>query len=95
MQAAVSLNGEEEFVFETVKEPAAFYPTCRQWSEEARSNIKQYRCTVTCRPGINSLKYYPISPNLTLERIVLHRQDQALPESYLGPGESFYVGKTI
>ncbi len=95
MQAAVSLNGEEEFVFETVKEPAAFYPTCRQWSEEARSNIKQYRCTVTCRPGINSLKYYPISQNLTLERIVLHRQDQALPESYLGPGESFYVGKTI
>lgn len=91
MPAALSLNGEDEFVFETVKEPAAFYPTCRQWSEEALSNVKQFKCTVLCRPGINSLKYYHISPNLTLERIVLYKQGSAPLESYLGPKESFYV----
>lgn len=91
MPAAVSLNGEDEFDFETVKEPAAFYPTCRQWSEEALSNVKQFKCTVLCKPGINSLKYYHISPNLTLERIVLYKQGSAPLESYLGPKESFYV----
>ena len=91
MPAAVSLNGEDEFVFETVKEPAAFYPTCRQWSEEALSNVKQFKCTVLCKPGIHSLKYYHISPNLTLERIVLYKQGSAPLESYLGPKESFYV----
>ncbi len=91
MLAAISLNGGEEFLFETVREPAAFYPTCRQWSEEALDNVKQFRCAVTCKQGVNTLRYHHISPNLTLERIVLHRQGTAVLESYLGPKESFYV----
>lgn len=91
MPGAISINGGEEFVFDTVKDLTAFYPTCSQWSEEAHSNVKQFRCPVTCRQGLNSLRYYHVSPNLALERIVLHRQDSPVPESYLGPKESFYV----
>lgn len=91
MLAAISLNGGEENIFETVKEPTAFYPTCRQWSEEAHSNVKHFRCAVTCRQGVNSLRYYHVSPNLILERIVLHKQGEDIPKSYLGPKESFFV----
>lgn len=91
MLAAVSVNGGEEIVFETVWDLNAFYPTCEQCTEEARNNVKRYRCEVFCRQGVNILRYYHVSPNLIPERFVLHKQGEAVPESYLGPKESFYI----
>lgn len=91
MLGGVSMNGGEEIIFETVKDLDVFYPTCSQCTEEAYSNVKQYRCVVACRKGINLLRYYYVSPNLTLERIVLHRQEVAVAKSYLGAKESFCV----
>lgn len=91
MLAGISLNGDKEMIFETVKDLTAFYPTCSQCTEEALNNVKKYRCEVECKQGINALKYYYVSPNLILERIVIHMQGNAVPQSYLGPRESFYV----
>ena len=61
------------------------------FEEEAHNNVKVYRCSIPCKEGINSLKYYHISPNLALERIVMYREGTSLPESYLGPKESFFI----
>ncbi|MGN6712468.1 hypothetical protein [Anaerocolumna jejuensis] len=36
------------------------------------------------------MRFYHVSPNILLERIVLHPEEVKLPESYLGPEESFY-----
>ncbi|MCM2998496.1 MULTISPECIES: glycosyl hydrolase 115 family protein [Paenibacillus] len=41
--------------------------------------------------GLNTLRIYAVSPSLVLERIVLYPQASRLPESYLGPVESYYV----
>lgn len=91
MFSAISVNDGEEVLFETVWDLNAFYPTCEQCTEEACNNVKQYRCGVFCKQGVNILRYYHVSPNLIPERFVLHKQGEAVPESYLGPKESFYI----
>lgn len=91
MLAGISINGSEEIIFETIKDSNAFYPTCSQCTEESRNNVKQYRRLVECKQGVNLLRYYHVSPNLAIERILLHKQGSAVPESYLGAKESFFV----
>jgi hypothetical protein len=60
-----------------------------QWSKEAHDNVKVYHRKINCKKGVNSLRFYNVSPNILLERIVLHPEESKLPESYLGPEESF------
>lgn len=91
MLAGISLNGGEMFVFNTVDSPNEPYFLSRQWSREAFNNVKVYKCKVECKKGVNLMKYCHISPNLALERIVLFKEGTRLPESYLGPKESFFV----
>ena len=91
MLAGISVNKEETSVFNTVNKPNEPYFTSHQWTVEAYNNVKVYKCAVECKKGVNSLKYYHISPNLALERIVLYKDGTRLPESYLGPKESYCV----
>lgn len=94
MLAGVCVNDCKPVVFNTVAEPDKPFFTSRQWEREAHNNIKVYSCTINCIKGINTLKYYQISPNLALERIVLYpASGPGLLASYLGPKESFYVKK--
>lgn len=44
---------------------------------------------VKIREGINKLRFYGMSPAIILEKIVLHEISTELPDSYLGPNESF------
>ena len=91
MLAGISLNGSEMQSFNTVHNPAVPYFLSHQWSSEAFNNVKVYKCKVECKKGLNSLRYYHISPNLALERIVLFKDGTKLPEAYLGPKESYFV----
>ena len=91
MLAGISINDNAMEVFNTVENTKVPYFTSAQWTREAYNNVKVYRCVIKCKLGINSLRYYQISPNLALERLVLYREGTRLPESYLGPKESFYV----
>ncbi len=91
MLAGVSVNDGEMFSFNTVHNPDTPYFTSHQWSQEAYNNVKVYKCNIDCKKGFNSLIYYHISPNLALERIVLFKEGARLPESYLGPKESYKV----
>lgn len=64
---------------------------CPEWMRAVRENIRIYSSQVPCKRGINTLKFYAISPLVVLERIVLYPWNTKLPASYLGPTESFYV----
>ena len=91
MRFGISTNDSDYAEYETVENRSIPYFTSPQWTKEAYANVKIYQCTIRCSAGINFLKYYHISPNLALERLVLHPVGTELPASYLGPKESFYL----
>ena len=62
---------------------------CREWDCNVRNNIRIRSTQVTCIRGINRLRIYGGSPLVVLERLVLYPAGIALPESYLGPPESW------
>ena len=85
---AFAVNGGETEIKNTVREDRQFF-TSPQWEQEAYDNIKLAESTVTCREGINTLRFYAASPAIVLEKIVLWQEGAALAESYLGPKESW------
>ncbi|WOO38254.1 glycosyl hydrolase 115 family protein [Anaerocolumna sp. AGMB13020] len=88
-----SMNGETVSVENTVWNMDIPYFLSPQWSREAQDSVKLYHKKFNCRKGENTLRFYPVSPNIILERIVLHPEHVTLPQSYLGPLESFYCWK--
>ena len=84
-----SINDEKMICVNTVHQPDRPFFLSRQWEEEAISNIKIVKETVNLKKGLNTLKLYAVSPQIMIEKIVLHKTTVPLPESYLGPKESF------
>ena len=85
----VSVNHSDVKIINTVKEKDKPFFQSRQWSEEAYANIKLTETVVQCNEGNNILRFYAVSPAVVLERIVLYPEGTKLPESYLGPRESY------
>ncbi len=84
-----SINGSKMKIINTVKNPDEQFFFSRQWREEAVNSVKKVTDTVLCLRGENRLIFYGVSPGIVLERILLVRKGIAIPESYLGPGESY------
>ena len=84
-----SVNEGNVKIVNTVKEEAKQFFLSKQWSDEAYTNIKIVDDMVTCKKGLNKLRFWGMSPAIVLERIVLHPVGTVLPGSYLGPTESF------
>ncbi|MGN6712634.1 glycosyl hydrolase 115 family protein, partial [Anaerocolumna jejuensis] len=84
------MNQEAVNIDNTLWDAGRAYFLSPQWSMEAHDTVKTYRRKVRCHKGVNILRFYHVSPNILLERIVLHPEEVKLPESYLGPEESFY-----
>ena len=84
-----SVNGSKIKIINTVQNPDEQFFFSRQWTEEARNSVKKVVDTAECVRGENTLRFYGMSPGIVLERIVLVRKGTELPESYLGPEESY------
>ena len=84
-----SINDEPVQILNTVHEEDKPFFLSRQWEQEAHDCIKIQEAEVNCREGENRLFFYGMSPAIILERIVLWRKGTVLPESCLGPAESW------
>lgn len=89
-----SINGGEMMTVNTVREPERPFFQSRQWSDEAINNVKKVVVKAELKKGINEITFSAKSPALVLEKIVLVRKGTKLPESYLGPTESYFLKKT-
>ena len=83
-----SVNEGELQIMNTVRENRQFFLSA-QWDKEAHDSIKLAESAVDCRKGENILRFYGMSPAVVLERIVLWPEGTRLPDSYLGPKESY------
>ena len=83
------MNDESIQIVNTVERKDIPFFLSEQWSKEAMNNIKLVKEDVLCKKGVNTLRFYGMSPAIVLERIVLYNKEIKLPESYLGPKESY------
>ena len=61
------------------------------WGNDITNNIRISNIYADCREGLNILRFYPVTPNIVLEKIVIHNANEPFPYSYLGAPESYCV----
>lgn len=84
-----SVNGGAVQVVNTVHEENRPFFGSEQWYAEGFANVKLTEAVILCHAGVNTLRFYAVSPAIILEKIVLWPDGTTLPESYLGPQESY------
>lgn len=83
-----SVNGEEPCAVNTVREVDRQFFISAQWAQEATDHVKITDAVITCRKGVNELRFYAASPAIVLEKMAVYPKGTTLKESYLGPKES-------
>ncbi|MCM1375149.1 MAG: glycosyl hydrolase 115 family protein [Muribaculum sp.] len=86
-----SISGGEMQVVNTVEEVEKQFFLSAQWSREATDHIKIVDSHITCKKGVNELRFYAASPAIVLEKIAVYHKDTDLKDSYMGPGESYIL----
>ncbi|MBO4319578.1 MAG: glycosyl hydrolase 115 family protein, partial [Treponema sp.] len=61
------------------------------WGNDITNNIRVATVFAECKPGLNMLKISPVTPNIVLEKIVIHEANKAMPYSYLGAPETYRI----
>ena len=61
------------------------------WGEDIPNNIRIATVYADCHAGLNSVKLRPVTPNIVLEKIVIHEANKPMPKSYLGAPETFFL----
>ena len=72
------------------KENDAFY-TSPLWSRGVMENIRYTTTKHVLEAGVHTLRFYQVDPGVVLQKIVI--DTGGLRPSYLGPPESYYVGR--
>lgn len=93
MRLAFSINGERRKILDTVTDSFRADCACEEWNRGVLDNIRVIESVVPVKKGENQLYFYAADPGIVLERIVLYPENTKLPESYLGPVESWRKGE--
>lgn len=93
MCLAYAINGEHKKILDTVSNSFHTDCTCEEWNRGVLDNIRIVESIVSVKKGVNQLYFYAADPGIVLERIVLYPENSTLPESYLGPIESWRIGE--
>ncbi len=91
LQFIAEINGEK-LLKNVVDENFAVGDNQEPWSTDVTNNIRISSVYADCKAGLNTLKVYPVTPNIVLEKIVIHEANTKMPESYLGAPET-YIAK--
>ena len=87
----ISVNGGDIVTVDTVLDKTRPIFNSPQWANDNRRNAKCIKVDIEGKKGLNSIRYFQLSQNLILERIVLRCKALGHRESYLGPVESYII----
>ena len=62
-----------------------------EWAEGVLDHVRTVTTEISLREGKNDIFVYAGEPSVILEKLVLYPADTELPDSYLGPAESFFA----
>lgn len=64
------------------------------WSNAVRNNIRTVDTSLgSLSEGVHTIRIYAVDPAIVLEKFIVYPNSGKLLKSYLGPKESYYVGK--
>lgn len=89
----MQVNDGEVNVFNTIPKGQKVGDNHRQWGAGVLDNIRRHRSEVICNAGLNKARIFAVSPGFVLEKLVIYPASKKPAESYLGPPETYYIGK--
>lgn len=87
----IQVNENEINVENTL--PEGYRVEDKDWDAGVLDNIRRHTSQITCQEGLNKLRIYAVSPAFVLEKLVIYPEGKKPANSYLGPTETYYVGK--
>ena len=91
LQFTVDVNGEKILKDAVDPERFALGDDQQPWGNDITNNIRIATVYAECRAGLNMIKVSPVTPNVVLEKIVIHKANKPMPKSYLGAPETYRV----
>ena len=73
--------------------PEGYRVDDHNWAAGVLDNIHKHCSRINCHEGLNTLRIYAVSPGFVLEKLVIYPEGKKPANSYLGPTETYYVGK--
>ncbi len=91
LQFVAEVNGEK--LLKDAVDPEKFAVGDNQfpWGQDIPNNIRIATVYADCHAGLNSVKLRPVTPNIVLEKIVIHEANKPMPKSYLGAPETYRI----
>lgn len=91
LQFTAEVNGVK--ILKDAVDPQSFAVGDNQfpWGEDIPNSIRISTVYAECHAGLNSLKISPVTPNIVVEKIVIHEANKKMPESYLGAPETYRI----
>ena len=91
LQFVAEINGKR--ILKDAVDPAVFAvgDDKEPWSTEVTNNIRIATVYAEGRAGLNLLKISPVTPNVVIEKIVIHEANKPMPYSYLGAPETYRI----
>ena len=89
LQFVAEINGERILKDAVDSEKFAVGDNQFPWGTDIPANIRIATVYAECRAGLNSLKLSPVTPNIVLEKIVIHEANKPMPSSFLGAPETY------
>ena len=90
MEFYCAANGGEMLTLSAAGEGFSTQGSCSEWAQGVLNQSRKVRTCVELQEGENTLTIYAGEPGIILERILLYSQEDKVPESYLGPRESWF-----
>ncbi|WP_410770242.1 glycosyl hydrolase 115 family protein [Fontibacillus sp. BL9] len=87
----IQVNEEEIKVVNTL--PEGYRVDDFNWAKGVLDHIRRCSMGIHCRKGLNTLRIFAVSPGFVLEKLVIYPEGKKPAESYLGPAETYYIGK--
>lgn len=87
----LEVNNEEHQTINII--PEGYYVGDSRWAENVLNNIRKHRISISCNKGLNTVRIYAGSPGFVLEKLLIYPKGKKVEDSYLGPSETYYLGK--
>ncbi len=89
MCVGLSVNGAEYQIVNTIPDEGYIPWVSPDWAEGVLSQIHKTTAAITLQQGENTIAIKAMDPAVVLQKFVVSRVGVSVPESYLGPKESY------
>ena len=89
MCVGVGVNGKGYQVVNTIPDEGYIPWVSADWAEGVLSHIHKAQTLITLKQGVNKIEIKAMDPAVVLQKLVIAKEGVTVPESYLGPKESY------